>query len=389
MAYRRYLESARFPQEDHWTLNVEQRFMWMILDNNTQAPLTDDARAETQMGHWARRLRRYFGYPYTRDQIRDKFYEFKSRFRQFHGITQIPGIHYDIETFVMAFSLELRPRASAHYPLARRYYQYPEPYYPSMLEVWGPFRHKGIPVEASDDTQNAESSNVRRSPVRGGEDAPIVISDSTAPSVQSHTHIASWDAVEHVARDDGGPRLAHSTSLAARRSLDMGSKVGGIGSWTGYIRHFGMQSDRVAFFGWWRKNFIENSEMSKGGAGSGGAQKGGKKKVSTFVIDCAKPVEDKIMDIASLEKFLQERIKVGGKPGALGDSVTVTREKTKISVTANDTAFSKRYLKYLTKKYLKKNNVRDWLRVIASNKDRSVYELRYFNIAENEAEEED
>lgn len=48
-----------------------------------------------------------------------------------------------------------------------------------------------------------------------------------------------------------------------------------------------------------------------------------------------------------------------------------------------------RYLKYLTKKYLKKHNVRDWLRVIASNKDRNVYELRYFNIAENEGEEED
>ena len=29
---------------------------------------------------------------------------------------------------------------------------------------------------------------------------------------------------------------------------------------------------------------------------------------------------------------------------------------------------SKRYLKYLTKKFLKKHNVRDWLRVIASNK---------------------
>jgi hypothetical protein len=48
-----------------------------------------------------------------------------------------------------------------------------------------------------------------------------------------------------------------------------------------------------------------------------------------------------------------------------------------------------RYLKYLTKKYLKKHNVRDWLRVIAANKDCNVYELRYFNIAENEGEEED
>ncbi|XP_078160044.1 large ribosomal subunit protein eL22z-like [Carex rostrata] len=125
-------------------------------------------------------------------------------------------------------------------------------------------------------------------------------------------------------------------------------------------------------------------------SGSAAAKGGAKKKgSSTFVIDCAKPVEDKIMDIASLEKFLQERIKVaGGKAGALGDAVTVSRDKNKITVTSEG-PFSKRYLKYLTKKYLKKHNVRDWLRVISSNKDRSVYELRYFNIAENEGEEED
>ncbi|CAF1920878.1 BnaC02g39860D [Brassica napus] len=95
------------------------------------------------------------------------------------------------------------------------------------------------------------------------------------------------------------------------------------------------------------------------------------------------------MEIASLEKFLQERIKVGGKAGALGDSVSINRDKGKITVTS-DGQFSNRYLMYLTKKYLKKHNVRDWLRVIAANKDRSLYELRYFNIAENEeAEEED
>ncbi|KAJ1383450.1 Ribosomal protein L22e [Sesbania bispinosa] len=133
-----------------------------------------------------------------------------------------------------------------------------------------------------------------------------------------------------------------------------------------------------------RVSQLKVKKMSRGGAA--GAK--GKKKGVTFTIDCAKPVEDKIMDIASLEKFLQERIKVGGKAGALGDTVSVTREKTKIIVTS-DSNFSKRYLKYLTKKYLKKHNVRDWLRVIASNKDRNIYELRYFNIAENEGEEED
>ncbi|KAI6684077.1 hypothetical protein NL676_029990 [Syzygium grande] len=98
------------------------------------------------------------------------------------------------------------------------------------------------------------------------------------------------------------------------------------------------------------------SAAAAAAAAAGGGAKAGKKKGVSFVIDCAKPVEDKIMDIASLEKFLQERIKVDGKAGALGDAVSVARDKSKITVTS-DSNFSKRYLKYLTKKYLKKHNV--------------------------------
>ena len=42
-------------------------------------------------------------------------------------------------------------------------------------------------------------------------------------------------------------------------------------------------------------------------------------------------------------------------------------------------------MKYLTKKFLKKNNLRDYIRVVATNK--TNYELRYFQI--NQAEEEE
>jgi len=65
----------------------------------------------------------------------------------------------------------------------------------------------------------------------------------------------------------------------------------------------------------------------------------------------------------------------------------ITREKTKLNISA-EAPFSKRYLKYLTKKYLKKQQLRDYLRVVASNK--TTYELRYFNIHDTEgaAEEE-
>merc|ERR1712024_256888 len=105
-----------------------------------------------------------------------------------------------------------------------------------------------------------------------------------------------------------------------------------------------------------------------------------------FTIDCTHPVEDGIMNCQDFEKYLNERIKVGGKTGKFGKEVALVREKNKISLTTT-TAFSKRYLKYLTKKYLKKNNLRDWLRVVANAKD--SYELRYFQINNEDDEEEE
>jgi len=76
---------------------------------------------------------------------------------------------------------------------------------------------------------------------------------------------------------------------------------------------------------------------------------------------------------------------VNGKLNNFGSVVSLERNKNKIILNA-DVAFSKRYLKYLTKKYLKKNNLRDWLRVVAPNKD--SYELRYFQINQEEEEDE-
>merc|ERR1712216_482996 len=75
---------------------------------------------------------------------------------------------------------------------------------------------------------------------------------------------------------------------------------------------------------------------------------------------------------AHFETFLQAKIKVDGKPGQLNDKVQLSRGKSKIFVTA-ELPFSKRYLKYLTKKYLKKQQLRDYVHVVASSK--GMYEL--------------
>merc|ERR1719207_354336 len=120
-----------------------------------------------------------------------------------------------------------------------------------------------------------------------------------------------------------------------------------------------------------------------------GGKKGdskGKKVMKKFAIDYQVPLEDGLFDGAVFERFLLEKIKVDGKTGQLGDKVTLNREKSKIFVTA-ELPFSKRYLKYLTKKYLKKQQLRDYVHVVASSK--GMYELRYFNIPDNDADEDD
>ncbi len=103
-----------------------------------------------------------------------------------------------------------------------------------------------------------------------------------------------------------------------------------------------------------------------------------------------------------------DRIKINGKTNNLLDLVTVEREKQKVKVNSDIPLskrykkniiffclkkflififFLQRYLKYLTKKFLKKSKLRDWLRVVANGKD--SYELRYFNINQDEEEEEE
>lgn len=124
------------------------------------------------------------------------------------------------------------------------------------------------------------------------------------------------------------------------------------------------------------------------------------------MIDASRPVSDKIFDVSAFEKFLHDRIKVEGRVGNLGDNVQISQSGDgKIEVVTH-IPFSGRYLKYLyvpspflcstgnvdkdsnrTKKFLKKQQLRDWLRVVATS--RGVYELRFYNVVNDEAEEEE
>ncbi|KAL3997368.1 60S ribosomal protein L22 [Acanthocheilonema viteae] len=120
---------------------------------------------------------------------------------------------------------------------------------------------------------------------------------------------------------------------------------------------------------------------------SGKTKKKKKKQTVKYHIECKNPVEDGIMNVNDFGTFLNERIKVNGKVGTMAaNGVRLEVAKTKLTLTS-EVPFSKRYLKYLTKKYLKRNSLRDWLRVVASSKD--TYELRYFQINQDDEDASD
>ncbi|KAJ1496830.1 hypothetical protein HMI55_005820 [Coelomomyces lativittatus] len=83
-----------------------------------------------------------------------------------------------------------------------------------------------------------------------------------------------------------------------------------------------------------------------------------------------------------MDYFLNHRIKVDHRVHNLGKSVKVQRSGHQAVTIYTTIPFSKRYYKYLTKKFLKKVNLRDWLRVVAT--DKQSFELKYFNVDEKE-----
>lgn len=104
-------------------------------------------------------------------------------------------------------------------------------------------------------------------------------------------------------------------------------------------------------------------------------------KCTIDTVNCPEFVEPK-----KLVTFFRQTIKVEGKAGNT-KGIEVKVEGTKVSITTDSAKLSKRYLKYLTKKFLKKNNLRDWLRVVSDKKE--GYELKFFNVDQEEDEAEE
>ncbi|KAK4441756.1 hypothetical protein Salat_0510500 [Sesamum alatum] len=194
MAYRRYLGSAGFEQMEGWSFEVEQRFMFLILDDNTCVPMCNDDAAELAMERWTRALRRHFRRRFT---------------------------------------------VSERFPMAPRYFVYTEPAYNNMLEIWGGGRRDNqfVPEESSNGPQLQQPAEGRN----GGPDTPIVISESNT-SVRDSRHFAgSWDPHLRTTHQYGEQPRRMRPPIGPRHIYDAGSGVGDVGSWSDYIRRFAVE----------------------------------------------------------------------------------------------------------------------------------------------------
>ena len=93
-----------------------------------------------------------------------------------------------------------------------------------------------------------------------------------------------------------------------------------------------------------------------------------------YTIDFSGPVDNNLLTLESALKYLQSNMKLNGLKGKLGDSIKISStEKTDkakntlvISVD-NSLVFSKKYLKYLVKKFLKREGIGKFLTVSSTS----------------------
>ena len=92
-----------------------------------------------------------------------------------------------------------------------------------------------------------------------------------------------------------------------------------------------------------------------------------------YTVDFNSPVENKLLSLEAAAKYLTSNIKVGGLKGKLGESVKVLTDsknnKVKNSVQVqvdNKLKFYKRYIRYLVKKFLKREGIVKYLTVAST-----------------------
>ena len=107
------------------------------------------------------------------------------------------------------------------------------------------------------------------------------------------------------------------------------------------------------------------------------------KTYKKYTIDFTAPLFNKLLTLESISKYLELNMKINGLKGKLGDSIKINiSDKNSILIQVESTLeFSKKYIKYLTKKYLKKEGIEKYMTINANTPSGYIVKI----IKKNEA----
>lgn len=105
--------------------------------------------------------------------------------------------------------------------------------------------------------------------------------------------------------------------------------------------------------------------------------------MATIVVDCSVALSDEFFQLQDFVEYLNKNMKVAGLRNNLNGKVTIEGDaKEKQVLISAETKYSKRAVRYYARKFLKKNDLRERFRVVASSK--TTYELRPYRVSSNE-----
>jgi large subunit ribosomal protein L22e len=91
-----------------------------------------------------------------------------------------------------------------------------------------------------------------------------------------------------------------------------------------------------------------------------------------YFVDFSDPLDNKLLSIESAMKYLNSNMKIDGLKGNLKDFVKINvddkrNKKSLLIQVDNQMQFSKKYIKYLVKKFLKREGIVKYLTVLANS----------------------
>jgi len=98
-----------------------------------------------------------------------------------------------------------------------------------------------------------------------------------------------------------------------------------------------------------------------------------------FFVDFSEPLDNKLLSIESAMKYLNSNMKIDGLKGNLKDFIKISvddkrNKKCLLIQVDNQMQFSKKYIKYLVKKFLKREGIVKYLTVLSSSPN--SYEIK-------------